>query len=319
MGGHFPAPRATRHRPAGRYTSLVGGPDDEPARWPVSPVSPVSPGTRVHIRGENGAGAWYSPSPAAPAGAPPDEPGSRGADTVVIGDLGLLPGPRRTAGTWPQIGVSREPPPRPWYHNRNRLTVAAAGLAVVAFAGFLGVPALLGALGAGPGAQGGFCPQCQFPIPSSAAVPPGTVSSPAAPATAPPAHQHARATGAASAPPPAAAAPQPRTTPAAQATSPFTATYSATPGSGGQFTGQLTVANHSSTAITNWQLVIALPYDTVSAVQNAEISDQNDVLFLSPAPDDLSIAPGGTVDVTIFGSGPATTPAECSFNNVACG
>ena len=54
-------------------------------------------------------------------------------------------------------------------------------------------------------------------------------------------------------------------------------------------------------------------------MQNAEISDQNDVLFLSPAPDDLSIAPGGTVDVTIFGSGPATTPAECSFNNVACG
>jgi hypothetical protein len=56
----------------------------------------------------------------------------------------------------------------------------------------------------------------------------------------------------------------------------------------------------------------------VSAVQNAEISDQDDVLFLSPAPNDLTIAPGGTIVVTIFGSGPTTTPAECSFNNVAC-
>ena len=64
--------------------------------------------------------------------------------------------------------------------------------------------------------------------------------------------------------------------------------------------------------------MVALPHNTVFAVQSAEISDQNDVLFLSPAPDDLSIAPGGTVDVTIFGSGPTTTLAECSFNNVAC-
>ena len=282
----------------------------------------------MHIRGESGtgesgAGAWYSPSPAAPMAPaapadPPYEPGCRhGEDTVVIGDLGLFSGPRLTPGPWPKIGVNHEPPPRPWYQNRGRLTVAAGGLAVVAIAGFLGVPALLGALGVAPGAQGGVCPQCQFPIPSSAAVPPGTVTSPAAPATGPAARHHAQGTGTAAATPPAAA-PQPRTTPAAQATSPFTATYSVTPGSGGQFTGQVTVVNRSSAAITNWQLVVALPYDTVSAVQNAEISDQDDVLFLSPAPDDLSIAPGGTIVVTIFGSGPTITPAECSFNNVAC-
>jgi hypothetical protein len=48
-------------------------------------------------------------------------------------------------------------------------TVATAGLAVVAFAGFLGVPALLHTLGVG--AQSGLCPLCQFPVPSSAPVP----------------------------------------------------------------------------------------------------------------------------------------------------
>ena len=63
---------------------------------------------------------------------------------------------------------------------------------------------------------------------------------------------------------------------------------------------------------------MALPDDTVSAVQNAEFSDTNDVLFLSPARDDLSIAPGTTVTVSIFASGSTTDPAECSFNGVAC-
>ena len=156
MGSHFPAPRATRphpaprltrHRRAGRHTSLLS--DDEPppgSAWPDGAAGPgrlISDGTRVHIRGENGtgengAGAWYSPSPAAPMAPaapadPPDEPGRRHSeDTVVIGDLGLFSGPRLTSGPWPKIGVNREPPPRPWYENRGRLAVAAAGLAVVA-------------------------------------------------------------------------------------------------------------------------------------------------------------------------------------------
>jgi hypothetical protein len=91
-------------------------------------------------------------------------------------------------------------------------------------------------------------------------------------------------------------------------------TYSVLPGPGGQFDGQVTIGNQGTSAINNWQLIVASPDDTVSAVQNAEFSDNNDVLFLSPAPDDLSIAP----DTTVIASGSTTDPAECSFNGVAC-
>jgi Cellulose binding domain len=348
MGAHFPgltAPRrpgpvATRRRPGGgRHTSLVGSADDDspPAGYPdSSPGYPAgypaghpandalySQGTRVYIRGESGGEPWSGGS------RPRGGPGGSGtgyrsggadtgnwADTVVMGDLGLFGGSR--TGEWPKVGVNREPPPRPWFQNRARLAIAAAGLATVGFAGFVGIPALLNALGIGTGSQGGPCPVCQFPIPSSAAVAPGSGSSPA---TAPSATSSARTgtqTAPASPPPPVAVVPQPRSTPAGQTIAPLSVTYSATPTGNGQFTGQVTVINQGSAPVTNWQLVVALPYDTVSAVQNAEISDQNDVLFLSPAPDDLSIAPGGTVVVSIFASGSMTTPAECSFNNVPC-
>ena len=85
-----------------------------------------------------------------------------------MGDLGLFDSSR--TGDWPKIGVNREPPPQPWFQSRARLVIAAAALASVGFAGFVGVPALLHALGVGTGPQGGSCPVCQFPIPSSAAM-----------------------------------------------------------------------------------------------------------------------------------------------------
>jgi hypothetical protein len=295
--------------------SLIGDADDstDPADY-AARDEPFPQGTRVFIRGEAGHGAYRSQGTGTQAGGPGYRPGAGYADTVVMGDLGLFDSSR--TGDWPKIGVNRQPPPQPWFQNRARLVIAAAGLASVGFAGFVGVPALLHALGVGTGPQGGSCPVCQFPIPSSAAVPPGPA---ATPATAPPATSPARTrTPATTPPPPVAVVPQPRSTPAGQTISPLGVSYSVIPGGNGQFTGQVTVVNRGSAPVTNWQMVVALPYDTVSAVQNAEISDSSDILFLSPAPDDLSIAPGGTVVVSIFASGPTTTPAECSFNNVAC-
>lgn len=239
------------------------------------------------------------------------------SDTVVMGDLGLFSSRRRT--DWPKVGVSREPPPRPWFQNRARLAIAATGLAAVGIGSFVGVPAVLQALGVDTGSQGGSCSVCQFPIPSSAAVPPDSGSAPAPSATSPTrASTRTQAVPASPPAPAAAVVPQPQSTPAGQTISPLSVTYRATPGSGGQFTGQVTVVNRGAAPITNWQMVVALPYDTVSAVQNAEISDSSDVLFLSPAPEDLSVPPGGTVVVSIFASGPTATPAECSFNNVPC-
>jgi hypothetical protein len=109
------------------------------------------------------------------------------------------------------------------------------------------------------------------------------------------------------APPPPASTPPPT----------LGVSYTAIPAGDG-FTGQVTVVNRGSSAVSGWQLVVALPGDTVSAVQNAEFSEDADVLFMRPAPDDLSITPGGSVTVSIYASGPDPTPAECSFNDVAC-
>ena len=93
--------------------------------------------------------------------------------------------------------------------------------------------------------------------------------------------------------------------------------YTAIPAAGG-FTGQVTVVNRGPATISGWRLVVALPGDTISAVQNAEFTDDGDVLIMTAAPADLTIAPGTSVTVTIYASGPNPTPAECTFNNVAC-
>jgi hypothetical protein len=350
MEVHFPGLTVSRHRAAGgRHTSLIGGTDDSgPGGYPADDPGRYGQGTRVTIRGDTGHQPWpdgpgasepgetgYLTGPGSRAssdyrpGSGSSEPGRAGyrpgsgyrpggyeSDTVVIGDLGLFSS--RRPADWPKVGVSREPPRRPWFQNRARLAIAATGLAAVGIGGFVGVPALLQALGVDTGSQSGSCPVCQFPIPSSAAVPPDSGSAPASSATSPARASTRTRAVPASPPAPAAVVRQPQSTPAGQTISPLSVTYSATPGSGGQFTGQVTVVNRGAAPITNWQMVVALPHDTVSAVQNAEISDQNDVLFLSPAPEDLSVPPGGTVVVSIFASGPTATPAACSFNNVPC-
>jgi Cellulose binding domain len=86
----------------------------------------------------------------------------------------------------------------------------------------------------------------------------------------------------------------------------------------GGFAGQVTVVNRSSAAISGWRLIVALPGDNVSAVQNAEFTEDQGVLSMTPAPYDLSVAPGNGVTVSIYASGPVRTPAECTFNDVAC-
>jgi hypothetical protein len=256
-----------------------GAPEISKAYW-----SRLEGGTRVSIRGQ--------------------EP-IAGSDTMVLGEPGLFHRPP------PGLGINGPVPARPWYRRRGPVLWLAISLVMVAVTGILAAPPLLAALGVG--AQ--TCPQCALPIPSTPAI------GPASPAMSAPASHAARPTAsspptrAASAPatPPAVVAPQPMQTAAA----PVTATY-AWAGSGSGFTGQITVVNQSSAPISDWHLVVALPGDNVSAVQNAEFNDDNDILFMTPAPADLTIAPGASIAVTVYASGPTQTPAECSFNNVAC-
>jgi cellulose binding protein with CBM2 domain len=314
----------TRKRPLGRHTSLLAG-DEDPGPGPAQDVGWLPPELTVPALPADPAAAATTASPAAPASGAAEmskaywarlEGGTRvsirgqeaitGSDTLVLGEPGLFHRPP------PGIGIDRPVPARPWYRRRGPVLWLAISLVMVAVTGILAAPPLLAALGFG--AQ--TCPQCALPIPSTPAI------GPASPAMSAPASHPARPT--ASSPPTRAASP-PATPPAAvvapqpmqTAAAPVTATY-AWAGSGSGFTGQITVVNQSSAPISDWRLVVALPGDNVSAVQNAEFSDDNDVLFMTPAPADLTIAPGASVAVTIYASGPTQTPAECSFNNVAC-
>ncbi|HEY2519601.1 MAG TPA: cellulose binding domain-containing protein [Streptosporangiaceae bacterium] len=294
----------TRKRPSGRHSSLLTGEDPGPELPPDGgwfPPDLTAPagggeagkaywaslegGTRVSIRGQD----------------------STASDTVVLGELGLFRRPP------PGIGLDRPVPERPWYRRRGPVLSLALGLVIVAVTAILATPPLLAVMGVGAQA----CPQCRLPIPSTAAIGPASpamsapASHPARPAAPAPSSAPART----SAPPaPPVVAPQPMET----APPPVTATYTAAGSGGADFTGQVTVVNQSAAPVTGWHLVVALPGDQVSAVQNAEFNDDNDVLFMSPAPADLTIAPGASVTVTIYASGPDWTPAECSFDNVAC-
>jgi cellulose binding protein with CBM2 domain len=294
---------ATHGRGRGRHTGLVGGEREEEAdpfdrafgAWPPPRVSGAGDGrARVYIRGEE----TYP-----------------GGDTMVLGGLfqDLSPAGGRDAGppTEPMAAVETE---RRRTRRRYRLAALFIGIGALTVTGYLAVPPLLSAMGVG--AQGS-CQTCQFPIPSSPAIGAGAGAAPVPSSPAPPV---ARPTRTASAPAPGLVGPASTPPSTAAPTSPpptVEASYSAIPAGGG-FTGQVTVVNQGATAISDWQLVVALPGDSVSAVQNAEFTDDNDVLFLSPAPYDLSIAPGSSVTVSIYASGPESTPAECSFNDVAC-
>jgi hypothetical protein len=322
----------TRKRPLGRHTSLLAGaagPGPEPSPdegW--LPPDLIGAGEGPGAGGGSGAGGGPNggEGPGAGAGSGPGEFGkaywarleggtrvsirgfepAAGSDTVVLGEPGLFRRPP------PGIGLNRPVPARPWYRRPAPVLSLVLGLVLVAVTGILAAPPLLAALGVG--AQ--KCPQCALPIPSTAAI------GPASPAMSVPATHPARPaaptrTASASATPPAQVVVPPPAPATPSAPPPVIATYSSS-ASGTGFTGQVTVVNQSGSPISDWQLVVALPGDQVSAVQNAEFTDDNDVLFMSPAPFDLTLAPGASVTVTIYATGPNPEPAECSFNDVAC-
>jgi hypothetical protein len=290
---------ATRRRGQGRHTSLAGpapgGPDPADLAfgdWPPAPPPLAhgpglgAGGARVYIRGQ-------TPRPA--------------GDTVILGGL---------SRARPARPATAAGPVRP---RHRRLALVGAGLALLVVAGYLGIPPLLGALGLGPRI---VCRGCQFPIPSSAAIGPGAGSSPGSssapsspgPRPSPPVRT---ASAPATAPAVPVAVPPPATASGDAPPPALEVTYTAIPAAGG-FTGQVTVVNRGPAAISGWRLVVALPGDTVSAVQNAEFTEEQGLLSMTPAPYDLSVAPGNRVTVLIYASGSVRTPVECTFNDVAC-
>ncbi len=87
----------------------------------------------------------------------------------------------------------------------------------------------------------------------------------------------------------------------------------------GEFQGQVQVLNDGTQPIANWQIVIALPDDTVTAVQNAGGLVSHGILLLQPADVAEVVPPGGTLNVFFVAEGAETTPAACAFNGIACG
>ena len=85
----------------------------------------------------------------------------------------------------------------------------------------------------------------------------------------------------------------------------------------GGFQGQVQVVNDGTQPIAGWQIVIALPDDTMTAVQNAGGFVSNGILLLQPA-DAAEVVPpgGGTLNVFFVAEGTETIPAACTFNGI---
>jgi hypothetical protein len=86
-----------------------------------------------------------------------------------------------------------------------------------------------------------------------------------------------------------------------------------------EFEGEITVANVGSSAISGWQIVVALPDDQVTAFSsNAAGYVSNHVLLLRPAAYADVVPANGTLSVFFTAYGTSATPELCAFNATIC-
>jgi hypothetical protein len=86
----------------------------------------------------------------------------------------------------------------------------------------------------------------------------------------------------------------------------------------GGFQGQLIVDNHGGTAVSGWQIAIALPGDQVRFVWNAHWQFGGGNLILTPASNDQVIEPDASVALNFIALGDTAEPANCTFDGSAC-
>jgi hypothetical protein len=84
------------------------------------------------------------------------------------------------------------------------------------------------------------------------------------------------------------------------------------------FQGEVAVTNNGTQAISDWRIVIALPYDQVFSFSNASGFFSNGILLLSPGPGANPVRPGGTLRVFFVAEGTQTVPEACAFNQTIC-
>jgi len=124
----------------------------------------------------------------------------------------------------------------------------------------------------------------------------------------------------------------PATPPVARTTAPVVISPSATPASpvvavsyvvvsqwDDEFEGEITITSTSPSAITGWQIVVALPADRVTALSpDASGYVSNHILLVHPATYANAVPAHGTLSVFFTAYGTSTTPELCAFNNTAC-
>jgi len=94
------------------------------------------------------------------------------------------------------------------------------------------------------------------------------------------------------------------------------------------------VVNNGTAPIAGWQIVIALPADTVTSIRNADGYVSHGILLLQPASaasaasttsaasatGAAQVVPphGGTLNVFFTAAGTQTGPEACAFNGILC-
>jgi hypothetical protein len=107
--------------------------------------------------------------------------------------------------------------------------------------------------------------------------------------------------------------------PGTPATAAVTVSYSALQRWGGGFQGELVITNHGSSAVTGWQIVIALSGDQVDVVWNADWQyGRGGSVIMTAAPYDQVIGPGASQSVGFVAQGGTTEPTSCTFDGSAC-
>jgi hypothetical protein len=313
-------------RAAGRHRRHLSAPRPQAAPWPRAAPRPQSLLLLEYAGGDDPPGAYlnsgivpngsrlFGPAPLSADAGPPD--GRRAIRTAMVRD-------RRAFAI--------------------ALSAAGIGVAAAAIIGSIAPLHSTSIAGGRPGAAGGLPPQASAPWSAAPLGSPSgqaTLRTPSGPATARP-PRHTRRT------PTPMLAPTPRTGPPASIGTASTGTRTSTrtrtstaarssssPARSGPkvvvrylvdsqgfdgFQGQVQVVNHGTQPIAGWQIVIALPDDRITAVQNAGGFVSNGILLLQPA-DAAEVVPpgGGTLNVFFVAEGTETMPAACTFNGIAC-
>lgn len=98
-----------------------------------------------------------------------------------------------------------------------------------------------------------------------------------------------------------------------------TVTYSIPESWDDGFQGELTMVNHTSSAVNGWQITITLPGDQVDSVWGANWrSGAGSSLIMTAASYDQVIEPGASQSVNFTAQGTTTSPATCTFDADAC-